>query len=139
MQQRRRIGRLLAAACAGLVLVVTGGGVAVAAFTGRATATMSASTSFSAPTDLKVTCSGNGNGNRIATASWTATARATGYTGTLYANKQLVGSQTVDGSLTSYPFSAAGTYTLSLVATYTPKGRSTVAWTSAPVTVTFTC
>ena len=46
MQQRRRIGRLLAAACAGLVLVVTGGGVAVAAFTGRAAATMSASTSF---------------------------------------------------------------------------------------------
>ena len=138
MQQRRHVGRLLAAACAGLVLVVTGGNVALAAFTGRATATMDASTSFPAPTNLKVTCSGTGNGNRVATASWTATARATGYTGTLSSSKGAVTTQAL-GATTSYTFSASGTFTLSLVATYTPTGRSAVAWTSAPATTTFTC
>jgi hypothetical protein len=138
VQQRRRVGRLLAAACAGLVLVATGGNVAVAAFTGRATATMSANTDFSAPANLKVTCSGNGNGNRIATASWTATARATGYIGSLYLNKQLVSTKVI-GATTSYSFSASGSYTLSLVATYTLQGRSVATWTSAPATATFTC
>jgi hypothetical protein len=135
VQQRRHIGRLLAAGCAVLVLVMTGGGVAVAAFTGRATATMSASTSFQPPTNLKVTCA---RGNNV-TVSWTATARATGYTGSLYANKQLVGTQAVGAPATSYTLSASGTYTLSLVATYTPPGKSAVIWTSAPVTLTFTC
>ena len=133
MQQRRHVGRLLAAACAGLVLVVTGGNVAVAAFTGRATATKSASTSFPAPTNLKVTCSG-----KNATASWTATARATGYTGSLYSGRTLVSTKVL-GAVTTYTFSASGTYTLSLVATYTPTGRTAVTWTSAPATVTFTC
>ena len=135
MQQRRRLGRLLVAGCAGLVLVLAGGGVAVAAFTARATATMSASTSFPAPTNLKVTCGKHDD----VVVSWTATARATGYTGSLYASKQLVGTQAVGATTTSYTFSASGTYTLSLVATYTPPGRSAVAWTSAPVTLTFTC
>jgi hypothetical protein len=133
VQQRRRIGRVIAAACAGLVLVVTGGSVAVAAFTGRATATMAVTTSFSAPTNLKAPCS-KGSVN----VSWTATERATGYVGSLYQNKQLVSTKVI-GATTSYSFSASGTYTLSLVAAYTLQGRSVATWTSAPATATVTC
>jgi hypothetical protein len=134
VQQRRRVGRVVAAACAGLVLVVTGGGVAVAGFTGRATATMAVNTSFSAPTNLKAPCSSKG----IVNVSWTATERATGYIGSLYQNKQLISTKVL-GATTSYSFSASGTYTLSLVATYTLQGRSVATWTSAPATATFTC